>query len=154
MPSDPGNALTKKSARSQLPPELKLIQAVSEFEQGLDRERKRDFMKLKAQCRGSPPTASDVIKITEELNREGAQRHNFWTPDAGTRVGSFLERLQKFAEAGDVLIGGSQSLIASGVWTAVRVSLAVRIRNSRCRLERTLIGTHNNPGSSGTLCLF
>lgn len=127
MPWSNSTALVCRSALAQLPPELRLAQAVSEFAQTLNGEGKRDFMKLQAQCASSAPTASDVIKMTEKLNREGARRHASWTPAAGTRLGGFLSRLQKFAEAGDVLIGGSQSLIASGVWTAVRVALEVCI---------------------------
>lgn len=43
----------------------------------------------------------------------------------GTKVGGFLSRIQKLASIGDVLIGGSQNLIATGVWSAVRLSLTV-----------------------------
>lgn len=109
----------------QLAPELRLAQAVSEFAQALDGTRKQEFMRLQAQCASATPTASEVIMMTEQLNREGARRHESWTPAAGTRLGGFLSRIQKFAEAGDVLIGGTQSLIALGVWTALRVSLEV-----------------------------
>ncbi|KAK3950453.1 hypothetical protein QBC32DRAFT_399480 [Pseudoneurospora amorphoporcata] len=128
--SKPGNintALIFRSSPTQLSPELKLYQAVGEFAQALDGEKKQDFMRLQARCAGSPPTAFDVIRMTEELNREGARRHAAWTPAPGTRLGGFLSRIQKFAEAGDVLIGGTQSLIASGVWTAVRVSLEAAV---------------------------
>ncbi|KAK1773271.1 hypothetical protein QBC45DRAFT_340281 [Copromyces sp. CBS 386.78] len=128
--SKPGNintALIFPSSPTQLSPELKLYQAVGEFAQALDGEKKQDFMRLQARCAGSPPTAFDVIRMTEKLNREGARRHAAWTPAPGTRLGGFLGRIQKFAEAGDVLIGGTQSLIASGVWTAVRVSLEAAV---------------------------
>lgn len=41
----------------------------------------------------------------------------------GTRLVNFLKIVQQFAAVGDVLIGSSQSLIACGVWTAVRLTL-------------------------------
>lgn len=47
-----------------------------------------------------------------------------WRPH-GTKVGGFLSRIQTFASIGDVLIGGSQNLIATSVWSAVRLSLTV-----------------------------
>jgi len=109
----------------QLSPELRLAQAISEFAQALDDASKQRFMSLQAQHAKSTPSYSEVISCTEELNREGARRHAGWTPAAGTRVGGFLRRIQQFAAIGDVLIGGAQNLVASGVWTAVRATLEV-----------------------------
>lgn len=127
MAATSSSAIIPLPGPSQLAPELRLAQAISEFAQALDGRRKQEFMKFQAQCAGSAPALSEVIMMTEQLNREGARRHASWTPATGTRLGGFLSRMQKFAEAGDVLIGGTQSLIASGVWTALRVSLEVRI---------------------------
>jgi hypothetical protein len=49
----------------------------------------------------------------------------------GPRMTNLLSAVQQFAALGDILIGGSQNLIASGVWTVVRVSLLVSARYSR-----------------------
>lgn len=40
---------------------------------------------------------------------------------------SFLQSVQQFAGLGDILVGGSQNLIACGVWTLVRMSLLVSV---------------------------
>ncbi|KAK3335257.1 hypothetical protein B0T19DRAFT_3600 [Cercophora scortea] len=110
-----------------LSPELRLAQAVSEFAQGLDDAGKQRFRQLQVQLASSAPTLEDVIKLTEDLNREGQKRHASWRPATGTRMGGFLRRIQQFAAFGDILIGGGQNLIASGVWTAVRSTLEATI---------------------------
>jgi hypothetical protein len=74
----------------------------------------------------SPPSSDDIIRLTEEINRDGARSHRSWKP-YGTRLVAILERMRQFAPIGDVLVGGSQNLIACGVWAAVRLSLEVRI---------------------------
>jgi len=113
------------SVSSNLPADLRLAQAVSEFAQALDGPTKQRFRELQVQLTAAAPSATDVIRLTEQLNREGVKRHASWQPAAGTRVGGFLRRLQQFAASGDVLIGGSQNLIASGVWASVRAMLEV-----------------------------
>lgn len=39
----------------------------------------------------------------------------------------FLEAVQQFASIGDVIVGGSQNVIACGVWSLVRMTLLVGI---------------------------
>jgi hypothetical protein len=41
------------------------------------------------------------------------------------RMTNFLHAVQQFAAIGDVMIGGSQNLIACGVWSLVRMLLLV-----------------------------
>lgn len=107
----------------RLKPEARLGLAISEFAQSLDDGRRREFRRMQtAKC--THISSRDVIKVTEEINQEGARRHRSWRPH-GTKVGGFLSRIQTFASIGDVLIGGSQNLIATGVWSAVRLSLSV-----------------------------
>jgi hypothetical protein len=108
----------------QLSPIARLGAAVSEFTEILDGEAKRKFKALR-NSKNAPLSASDVIKVTEEINSEGRQRHRTWRPD-GPKVGPFLAKLQVFASVGDVIIGGTQDLIISGVWGAVRLCLLVR----------------------------
>ncbi|KAK8017840.1 hypothetical protein PG993_014166 [Apiospora rasikravindrae] len=108
-------------ASCALKPEVKLGIAISEFSQALDDTYRQRFVALRG---GSPRVLdpTEVIRVTEELNREGAKTHRTWRPYS-TRLCSFLHRIQIFASIGDVCIGGAQSLIASGVWCAIRVCL-------------------------------
>lgn len=63
-----------------------------------------------------------MIRVTEELNREGARRHRAWRP-LGTRLKNFLSRIQSIASIGDVLVGSSQNILVCGVWCALRICL-------------------------------
>lgn len=112
--------LSTQSGR--LKPEVRLGVAVSEFAQTLDDDRKREFRKM--QTAGTQLSGRDAIRVTEELNRDSERRHCTWRP-YGTKCGKFLDRLQTLANIGDVMIGGSQNVIATSVWCAVRLSLQV-----------------------------
>jgi hypothetical protein len=107
------------AAAGKLKPEIRLAQAVSEFGASLASKHAVAFKNFQSQSR---PVPLDAIRITEELNRDGARCHKGWKP-FGTRLVKILERVQVFTSIGDVLIGGSQNLIACGVWAVVRVSL-------------------------------
>jgi len=108
---------------SSLKPEIRLAQAVSEFEAGLTDEQKARFRALKSQSFSSAPTPSDVMRLTAEIDRNMSGR--FGGQCFGPRFTNFLQGVQQFAALGDVVIGGSQSLIACGVWSLVRMSLLV-----------------------------
>ncbi|KAM7190456.1 hypothetical protein V8F33_009439 [Rhypophila sp. PSN 637] len=126
--SQSGTSLVVLPGNSQLSAEVRLGQTISEFAQCLDIAGKQAFQKLQVQlAQTGPLSPADVITLTEQLNREGAKRHAAWRPAAGTRIGGFLRRIQQFAAFGDILIGGSQNLIASGVWATVRVMLEATI---------------------------
>ncbi|KAM7224587.1 hypothetical protein V8F06_000368 [Rhypophila decipiens] len=126
--SQSGTSLVVLSGNPQLPAEVCLGQTISEFAQCLDIAGKQAFQKLQVQLTQTGPLSpADVIMLTEQLNREGARRHAAWRPAAGTRIGGFLRRIQQFAAFGDILIGGAQNLIASGVWATVRAMLEATI---------------------------
>lgn len=110
----------------QLKPEARLGLAISEFAQSLQGGR-RDEFRLMQTVTNKPLSGQDVVRVTEEINRDGARRHRSWRPYLAIRLGGVLSRLQMFASIGDVMIGGSQNLIATGVWSAVRLSLMVRM---------------------------
>lgn len=123
--------LTSSRRPGQLGPETRLGVAVSEFAQVLDDGRKRQFREM--QSAGILQlTGQDAIRVTEELNRDSERLHHTWRP-YGTKCGVFLDRLQRLAGIGDVVIGGSQNIIAASVWCAVRMSLMVS-RVSHCGL--------------------
>ncbi|KAJ5094697.1 hypothetical protein N7456_010558 [Penicillium angulare] len=114
---------------AHLKPEIRLAQAVSEFESKLSREEKARFNTRRSQSLASPPTVQDVRLFTAEIDRDHGGRC------LATRFMSVVESVQKFAAIGDILIGGSQNLIACGVWSVVRLSLSL-ISKSYSQAER------------------
>ena len=107
---------------ARLKPEIRLAQAISEFNASLENKNQRArFKNLQSQ---NLPSPDDIIRFTEEINLDGARAHRSWRP-YGTRLIAILERMRQFAPIGDVLVGGSQNLIACGVWAVVRLSLEV-----------------------------
>jgi hypothetical protein len=109
----------------RLKPEIRLAQAVSEFEADLSKEQKSSFRTLKSQSLSATPTANDIIRLTAEVNRRTSKK--FGGQCFGPRFMNFLQGVQQFAALGDVVVGGSQNLIACGVWSLVRMTLLVGI---------------------------
>lgn len=103
---------------SRLKPELRLADAISQFEAELSSDQKATLRTDRSRFQNAPPDPSDVMRLTAEIDRAG--RRCF-----GPRMTNFLQAVQQFAAIGDVLIGGSQNLIACGVWALVRMSLLV-----------------------------
>jgi hypothetical protein len=120
---------------SSLKPEIRLAQAVSKFEADLTDEQKSAFRTLKLNSVSTTPSPLDVRQLTAEVDRRTAKK--FSSACFGPRFTNFLQGVQQFAALGDVVIGGSQNLIACGVWSLVRMSLlvsAVFLHNSRKEL--------------------
>lgn len=103
----------------RLTPEIRLAQAISQFEASLSDRAKADFKTLKSQAQNNTPGVQDVMTVTAEINKR--------TPKAviGPRFTNMLMAAQQFATIGDVIIGGFQNLPACGVWCVVRTSLVV-----------------------------
>lgn len=110
-------ALVKATKRS---PHDRLRQAISEFEGSLSNAQKSQFNKAE-----SPPNPSDVMKLSEEVDVHLSRK--FGGRCFGPRFTNFLQGVQQFAALGDILIGGSQNMIACGVWSLVRFTLLVSI---------------------------
>jgi hypothetical protein len=106
---------------SPLRAELRLAQAVSEFEASLSNEQKSNFCSLKS----TNPDPGDVMRLTADIDRRVSKK--FGGQCFGPRFTNFLQGVQHFAALGDVVVGGSQNLVACGVWSLVRISLLVRI---------------------------
>jgi len=116
--------MSKALARAgSLSPEIRLAQAVSEFEADLSSEQKSAFRTLKSQTLLATPTPSDVMRLTAEVDRHMSNK--FSSRCFGPRFTNFLQAVQQFAALGDVVVGGSQNLIACGVWSSVRMSILV-----------------------------
>lgn len=108
---------------SRLKPELRLAQAVSLFETELSTEQKNVFRSYRSQSLRSPPDISDVMRLTAEIDRAASGKGGGRC--FGPRFTNFLEVAQQFAALGDVILGGSQNMIACGVWSLLRMSLLV-----------------------------
>lgn len=120
--------------------EIRLAQAVSEFEAGLSSEQKTEFNSSRARALNEPPSIKDVMQLTAEINRR-LSRKVVGGRGLGTRTHSFLQCVQQFAALGDIIIGGSQSQIACGVWSLVRTSLLVGVHSFLRPSEYTLTPT-------------
>ena len=112
---------------SRLKPEIRLAQAVSQFEADLSSEQKTSISCTQdLELKIIPPDPSDVMRLTAEIDRHAAgkigRRTLFWTT-----ADKFPQAVQQFAAIGDIIVGGSQNLIACGVWSVVRMSLLVSI---------------------------
>ncbi|XTI89671.1 hypothetical protein V2W45_1284894, partial [Cenococcum geophilum] len=103
---------------SRLKPEIRLAQAVSQFEADLSSEQKTTFRTYRSQSCDSPPDPKDVMRLTAEIDRKVGGRRCF-----GPRLINFLQAVQQYAALGDIVVGSAQNIIASGVWSLVRMSL-------------------------------
>jgi hypothetical protein len=108
-----------------LGPELRLADAISQFEANLSDEQKKEFRSSRSQSCRSPPGLNDVNRFTAELNLQISTKAG--SRCYGPRFASFLQGVQQFASIGDVTVGSSQNLLACGIWSLVRVSLLVGI---------------------------
>ncbi|KAB5525721.1 NACHT domain protein [Coniochaeta sp. 2T2.1] len=110
------------SRASTLKPELRLAQAISEFQKDLSTEQRAAFCSTRDKSVRSPPNYEDVMRLTEEIDRNASKllksRRCF-----GTRFTNILHAIQQFAALGDVIVGGTQNIIACGVWSLVRMTL-------------------------------
>jgi hypothetical protein len=110
---------------SRMKPEVRLAQAVSQFEADLLNEQKTAFRALRSLSLKSPPDPSDVMRLTAEIDRRMSKKSGGRC--FGPRFTNFLQGVQQFATIGDVVLGSSQNMIACGIWSLVRMSLLVSI---------------------------
>ncbi|BCS04699.1 NACHT domain protein [Aspergillus luchuensis] len=114
-------ALTKAA---RLKPEVRLGQAISEFQADCSSREKATLRSY--QAAGIPPSIRDVMQLTAEINRSaGLQVRCF-----GSRLTNILQAVQEFAALGDIVLGASQSLLACGIWAVVRMSLLSIVKYS------------------------
>ena len=81
---------------ARLKPEVRLAQAVSEFEADLSSDHKATFKAWRSRARDHPPVLGDVMKLTAEIDfaitRKTGSGRCF-----GPRVTNFLQAVQQFA---------------------------------------------------------
>ncbi|KAI3331746.1 hypothetical protein HD806DRAFT_168371 [Xylariaceae sp. AK1471] len=128
------------SNAARLKPEVRLSQAIDQFQSVLSKEQQAAFHAARTLAVDSCPQLRDVMQVTAEIDRQaraktGGQRC------FGPRVTKALESIQQFVSIGDILIGGSQNLVACGVWSLVRLSLltAARFSNYLDKLSSVLM---------------
>jgi hypothetical protein len=122
---------------SSLKPEIRLAQAVSEFEADLSNKQKSTFRTLRSQSLSTTPSPSDVMRVTAEVDCHTSKK--FSSACYGPRFTNFLHGVQQFAALGDVVVEGSQNMLACGVWALVRMSLLVSALFLHCCCRRSLI---------------
>ena len=103
-----------------LKPEIRLVQALSEFEAILPDDQKT---KLRT-YRGQLPNSTDVMRFTAEIDRD-ASRNRKSRQCVGTRLTNVLHAVQQFSTGVDAIVGSSQSQIAGVIWGTVKISLQV-----------------------------
>ena len=104
------------SKAAPLRPDIKLSQALKEYEAVLTEDQKKSFHDT------SPLAPNDVMTLTFEINRQNAcRRSRVW----GARLTTFLNSVKGFATIVDVIIGNSGNPIAGTVWGAVKTAIQV-----------------------------
>jgi hypothetical protein len=136
------------SKAARLKPEIRLAEAISQFEASLSSAQKQEFGDWRAQSLKAPPNITDVMQFTADLDHRIAQKSK--SRCVGPRFTSFLSTVQQFAALGDVVVDGSQNIIACGVWSLVLMSILVSVflnhyrdtRASRCGFASILNAWH------------
>jgi hypothetical protein len=118
----------------RLKPDVRLAQAISHFVADLSAEQKQVFNSYREQACSSAPSISDVMRLTAEIDRSTSGRGGRCF---GPRLTNILQSIQQYAAIGDVIVGGSQNLIACGVWSLARLTIQV---SSTCAI-------YERPGS-------
>ncbi|KAJ6028021.1 NACHT domain protein [Penicillium herquei] len=124
----------------RLKPAIRLAQAVSEYEADLTRAQKEEFNYHRSHAREKPPSIQDVMQLTADIDERLSSKIRGRC--LGTRTTNFLQCVQQFTSLGDIIVGGTQNLVASGVWALVRTSLTVCIPPIKIVLRTLLRGTN------------
>ena len=104
---------------SKLKAEVRVRRAISEFEATLSDEKKIAFRSERDAARQNPPGPMDIKRFLAQIDKQPGQPY-------GRRFKKVLELIQQFLTLGDLMVGGSQNIIACGVWSVVRLTLIVR----------------------------
>lgn len=122
MPRSTNMALIISNA-ARLKPEIRLAEAVSQFEASLSAEDKAFFCNERSHALKTSPNTMDVMRFTAQIDRGLSGKTGRCL---GPRFTNFLSSAQQFVALGDVIVGGSQNIVACGVWSVVRMSILVR----------------------------
>lgn len=115
--------------------EERLRDAVAQYEKDLNLDQQKTLLAYRLQAHNSPPDVSDVMRITAEIDREVSKTKVFRGRCFGPRFTNILQAVQQFAALGDVIVGGSQNLIACGVWSLLTANFSACVE----RLSKLLM---------------
>ncbi|KAK5991924.1 Vegetative incompatibility HET-E-1-like protein [Cladobotryum mycophilum] len=110
--------------------DIRLQQAIAAFQAELAPEQRTDFEEDLNRFRTIHPDENDVSVLMSVISRQKHRKNCF-----GPRFMNVLQSAQQFAAIGDILVGGSQNLIACGIWTAIRSTILILV-NSDGNLEK------------------
>ena len=106
---------------AKLRPEIRLAQALSEFEASLVDDQKTVY---RESIQGlTTPGPREVGRFTAEVDLNAQRRKS--RQCIGPRLARFLQAVQQFCIVVDIAVGGSQSQIGCAVWGVVKFSLQV-----------------------------
>ena len=100
-----------------LKPEIRLAQAIFEYESILSEVEKSTFQALHSAL---APTVTDVMRLTSEIDAENSRRRRRCV---GPRLTNILQSIQQFTTIPDTIIGAAQSQIACAVWGVAKTTL-------------------------------
>lgn len=129
MPESQALISSPPVATSRAPSKDRLKQAVAAFEQSLKETKKASlsvrFSNLRTRSR--PFDLTDVTRLAEEISDDCAVKHGSGWRHYAMRIIPILDRIRQFAPIGDVVTGGAQNMVVSGVWGAVRLALEISL---------------------------
>ncbi|KAI1275507.1 hypothetical protein F5Y07DRAFT_389759 [Xylaria sp. FL0933] len=114
----------------RLKAEVRLEQSIERFQSVLSTEQRAAFHAGRDLASQSCPQVHHVMQVTAEIERQARVSSGGGRRCFGPRITKALQSIQEFVSVGDILIGGAQNLIASGVWSLVRLSLLTAARLS------------------------
>ena len=101
-----------------LRPDIKLSQALRDYEAVLSKDQKRSLHDT------SKLDPNDVMILTFEINRQNAGRKSrLW----GARLTTFLNSVKAFTTVVDAIVGSMGNPIAGAVWGTVKTAIQVSI---------------------------
>jgi len=90
---------------ARLKPDIRLAQAISQFEADLSPAQKAEFNIYKSQSLKAAPKLDDVMRLTAQIDQRASGKGGRCI---GPRMTNFLESVQQYAALGDIVVGGSQ----------------------------------------------
>lgn len=116
---EPGSNLASIVAGAGRPSQkVRLSQALAEFSKLLSDEEAVDYQ---YGVGTSSPTVEEILQLTRNIEEKAKGQRNQYV----TRFWNFLEMVRGITGVVDIIVGGSQSIIACSTWAVVKFTLQV-----------------------------